>query len=202
MTPATPHDLLPFGFRDQVGERLPSGHMGERATFGRSALPLTVMRCFRKLGQLLPLAGSHDEQPGSGLRNAVVRSVQHLPVARIAGRLDLLQQSRERRSTRLVVEGECVDVLQDEEPRPSLSEDARVRLEQAGGRVNAVTLPVEPETGLREGDARRSTDEEIRLLASTETTGAQDVAGRDLRHPIRSRAGRDRPASPRASSGK
>ena len=145
MSPTTPDDLFAFGLRDQAREGLAGGHVRERTAFRFPAFPLAMMRRFGKLGKLLPLAGSDDEEARSGLGDPVVGGVEDLPVEAVTSGLDLLQQARERRLARLVVEGERVHVLENEVARSGFSENPRVGLKQARRGVDAVTLPVEPE---------------------------------------------------------
>jgi hypothetical protein len=143
--PLATHDLLGLGLGDQVCEHLAGRHVGERTARRLSTLPLAVVRRFGELGELVPLAAPDDEEPRPSLRHAVVRSVQHPVVVLVAGGLDLPEKSFEGRAARLVVEGQGIHVLEDELPGLRLGQHPHVGLEEAGSRIDAVALPVEPE---------------------------------------------------------
>jgi hypothetical protein len=177
VAPLSAYDFLGLRSGHKTAKSFSRRDVGERSALGFAAFPLAEVRRCRQVRELLALTGANNEQARTELGYAVVRSVQYLPGVVVTSRFDLSKQSGEGRSARAVVKGEGVDVLEDEVARPDLCKDTCVGLQQAGCRVNAVTLPIQPKARLGERYARWTADEEIGTLTARESSGAPDVLG-------------------------
>lgn len=177
VAPTAANDLLALRFCDQPGERVSRRDVRQWPALGGAPLPRPMVRRLGQLGELLALARADDEQPRPGLRHAEVGGVEHLPVACVSSRSDLIEEAGEGWPARPVVERQRIHVLQHEEPRPRLREHPRVRLQEGRCRVDTFALPVEPEARLRERHARRAAHEEVWPFTAAQPASPQDVAG-------------------------